>query len=401
MDRAIPNLLVEPIRHEFSLNDAQLGVLTGLAFAVAYSLAVLPLGWISDRARRPTVLAVVLLVWSLCTTLGGFARSFPQLLLARFAVGAAEAGAVPVAMPMISDIFRPEQRGTALGVLFTSTSFGLFLAGAVGGYVTQEYGWRAAFLWAGLPGVAMAIVVWATVKEPRRGGNEAPLADDREDKPTLADTTAFLMRSPGLVCLTLGCAFFGMTTVTIWAWIGSFFIRVHQLDIKHAGLMLGLAGGIGQLLSPVLLGYVGDRLRKHDLRLPLVMLAGAALLCFASGLIMVFTASTALALVMLVCHDLLKSYAPTAYAVILNHAPARLRGSVMAIVQLTCNLLAFGVGPVLAGTLSDYFGGDTAIRYGIALVLCLLLLTAALFLVAVRLLYPARSLRPAVVTQNG
>ncbi len=387
LDRAIPNLLVEPIRHEFGLNDTQLSLVTGLAYALSYSLAVLPMGYISDRGNRRNLLAVCVILWSAFTALGGFARTYVQLLIARFCVGATESGAMPTMLPMISDIFPSANRGRAFGVLFTHSALGSLLSGIVGGYLAHEYGWRAAFLAAGLPGVLLALLLMATVKEPKRGEIEASEDLDDGAPPTWKEAALFLVKSPGLICLIGGSALFGMTTVTVWAWIGSFFIRVHHLSLKEVGGVIGIATGLGPLIGPLLMGWLGDMAGKRDVRLPLVMMAGAALIAMLCGMVMLFTASVGVAIVMLFLHEIFKTFAPICFAATMNNTPARLRGSVMAIDQLVIQFVSFGLGPLLAGILSDLYGGATSIRYAVANVLGVLIVVAILFLAAARLLY--------------
>jgi len=390
IDRGMPNILLEPIRHEFHLTDAQLGVFSGLGFALAFSITILPMGFISDRTNRRNFLAVIVLAWSVCTALGGLARNYLQLVLARVGVGAAESGAAPVALPMISDIFPAESRGLALGIFYVSAAVGGFVANIGGGYVAAEHGWRAAFFIAGIPGLFLSILLWTTVREPRRGGAEAGvLLDDAPvTPPKLREVFLHLLKAPGLICLILACAIMGMVSITFIAWLGSFFIRIHHLDLKQVGLILGLAGGLGGVISPVLLGWLADKLAARDIRAPLLMVAVAALLSMAAGLTLLFTASVAVAVTMLIFSDLLRiGYTPPAYAVLMNNTPVPMRGAMMSIMQLTTNIFGFGMGPLLVGVLSDLYGGEGALRYAMANALVLLVLAAVFFVATVWLLY--------------
>src|SRR5262245_40806546 len=146
MDRGLPGILVEPIGQEFGLSDAQRGLITGTSFGLAFGLAVIPMGLLSDRTSRKRLLAAVFVFWSLCTALGGLARQYSHLLLARVGVGLGESAAVCTATPMISDIFPPRARAFTFGILYMSANLGVFLASSIGGWVAAHHGWRAAFL---------------------------------------------------------------------------------------------------------------------------------------------------------------------------------------------------------------------------------------------------------------
>jgi len=391
IDRGMPNILLEPIRHEFHLSDSQLGLFSGVAFALSFSIAILPMGFISDRVNRRNFLAIIVLAWSLLTAMGGFARSYVQLVLARVGVGAAESGAAPVTLPMISDIFPEKSRGTAIGFFYLSNAVGLLIASTVGGYVAATYGWREAFFLAGAPGIILAILLFTTVKEPRRGQSETDQPADARaaPPPRLREAFLFLYRTPGLICLILACAILGMIAITIGAWIGSFFIRVHHLNLKQVGLIMGIAGGLGGVLSPLFYGWLSDRLAARNIRWPLLAVALGAVLALTFGMGMLFAPSVAVSIAMLICADICRvGYTPPCYAVLMNQTPVPLRGATMSIMQLTTNIFGFGVGPLLVGVLSDLYGGETALRYAMANALGLLLVAAALLVTTVTLLYP-------------
>jgi len=388
MDRSLPGILVEPVREEFGLTDAQLGLLTGPSYGFAFAAAILPMGLLSDRVNRRNFLAVAVVAWSLCTALGGLARSYGQLLIARIGVGVAESGAAPVAVPMLSDIFPPERRAFVLGVFYMSSNAGTFLAGALGGYVAAEFGWRAAFLVVGLPGVLIALLMFATVREPTRGGSDAAAADARPAP--LIEVLKFLAGKPALILLIAGAAMTALVSITMGAWAGSFFIRIHGLSVSQIGVLLGVGGGLVGMISPPVSGWVADRLSARDpgwtLRIVWISLLGS----FVAGMAMLFSPHVLAAVAGFIAADLLRSgYSPLAYAEIMTHTPARMRGSVMSIVQLASVLVGFGLGPVVIGALSDLYGGGAAIRYALANALLLLPVVAVLFATGARLLYRA------------
>lgn len=368
VDRAMPAILTEPIKAEFALSDTQLGIFTGLAYGLSLAACVLPVGALSDRVHRRNLLGLLVILWSACTVIGGFVRNFGQLVLARVGVGAAEAGAAPTAMPMIMDMFPARSRGTAFGLFYASANLGAVVAAAAGGYVAQNYGWRAAMLLAGLPGILAAILLFATVAEPRRGEHDAADAACDESKGAgMMAALRFVARKPALLLLIAGCALMGLISISLGAWAASFFVRVHGLSLSEVGTLIGLFGGIGGVVSPALYGKLADILMVKHPAWPLRLVWISAILAAAAGYVMVFSPFVAVAIIAYGVGEFLRSgYPPPTYSVLLAQTPPQLRGSVMALLQFISVLIGFGAGPVLIGALSDYYGGGTMIRYALA-----------------------------------
>lgn len=159
VDRSVISIVLEPLKQEFGISDSQVGILTGLAYATLYALAGIPIGYLIDRRNRRNLLAVLVAVWSACTVACGFAQNYWHLLTARLTVGAAEAGGAPTALSIISDLFPPDRRSTAISIFWVSTALGTAVSFAIGGLVAAEYGWRAAFFVAGLPGLLLVILL--------------------------------------------------------------------------------------------------------------------------------------------------------------------------------------------------------------------------------------------------
>ena len=168
LDRMVVTLLLDPIGREFQLSDSQLGLLAGLAYAIPFALAGIPLGMLVDRVNRVRLLTVLVTVWSGLTAMAAFATGFWTLLLARVGVAAAESGATPTNVSIISDQLPATRRATALGVYYMGPSLGTIVGFSVAGAVATSYGWRAGFLVAGLPGLLLALLLWRTVREPPR-----------------------------------------------------------------------------------------------------------------------------------------------------------------------------------------------------------------------------------------
>ena len=183
MDRQIVSILLEDLRLEFALSDTQLGLLSGLAFALFYATLGIPIARLADRYNRINIISTAVAVWSIMTALCGSATSFVQLFLARVGVGIGEAGGGPPSHSTIADYFGPSERSFAISIYSLGATIGALMGLIMGGYVAEHYGWRMAFFVAGVPGLALAILVKLTVREPKRGAMDDPSAKPKEAPP--------------------------------------------------------------------------------------------------------------------------------------------------------------------------------------------------------------------------
>ena len=203
IDRQIMGILIEPIKAEFALSDTQLGFLSGIAFAIFYATLGLPVALWADRGNRRNIIALAITIWSVMTALCGFVGNFLQLVLCRIGVGVGEAGSSPPSHSMISDLYPPEERSSALGVYALGVYIGVMLGFLIGGFVAEYVGWRYAFLIVGLPGIIIALFVRFTLIEPIRGYSE--------NRPPPIETSGIrkgfkhLLSSYGTLHLTIGC----------------------------------------------------------------------------------------------------------------------------------------------------------------------------------------------------
>jgi predicted MFS family arabinose efflux permease len=367
VDRSVMSVVVEPLKTEFHLNDSQLGILTGLAFGMTYAIAGLPLGYLIDRVDRRRLLSILVLVWSGCTALCGMVSSYAGLVGARLTVGLAEAGGSPTALSMIADLFPPRRRSTAMAIFWASTALGTAASFIVGSIVAVRLGWRSAFLMAGLPGIAIALLLYFTVAEPVR---ERPLdAGDASDDaaPTMAATLRYAIKQPLFVHTFIGMTLNSMMLSGILVWQASFLIRVHHLSLERAGLLAGLAAGIFGGLGSLSGGPLGDRsfARGGLPALPLL----AAITTFLSVLMgLVFTLAQSLSLVIagLICFELIgRTYTAAGYSAVVGSLQPRMRGLCVSTLQIATNLIGYGCGPFLAGYVSDRAGGPNSIGWGL------------------------------------
>jgi len=368
VDRSVISILVEPIKIELGLMDWQLGLLTGLAFAIFYTLLGLPIAQLAERRNRPAIIAVSLTLWSLMTAACGLAQNFAQLLLARVGVGVGEAGCTPAAHSLIADYVPREQRASALAFYSLGTPLGSLVGLAVGGLVADAYGWRMAFIVCGLPGVLFALIAAFTLIEPRLKkvvaavqAATAPKVTYRQALKTLASKKTF-----GLVATAAAVkAFIGYGHAPFTA---SFFYRNHTEEIASLaamfglksggflGLALGLVGGIGGVIGTYIGGQLADHYAKKDLRGWMVVPAVAALINIPIFLFAINLHSAVLTLSIFIVTAAFGSlwYGPV-YATAQSIAPVDTRATASAVMLFVINLIGLGLGPLVVGLMSDGF----------------------------------------------
>ena len=246
VDRQVMTILLEPIKAEFDASDAQMGLLSGLAFALFYATLGIPVARLADRWSRRNVLAISMATWSVVTALCSTASSFVHLALLRIGVGIGEAGGSPPSQSLITDYFPPERRAFAQGVFAIAPNIGILVGLFGGALIAEALGWRAVFLVFGLPGVALSVLLYLTLKEPLRPPPD-PL--DRSLWSAMGD----IVKLPGFVWIAAGVGFAGMSGYGLGVWSPSFLVRVHGMTLVDAGLWLGLIGvffgGLGTVIS--------------------------------------------------------------------------------------------------------------------------------------------------------
>ena len=371
IDRQIVNILAEPIARDLDLSDTQIGLMTGLAFALFYTVLGIPIARFADRptTSRPRLIAVALALWSAMTALCGLAQNFWQLLLARIGVGVGEAGCTPPAHSLISDMVPPEKRSSALAFYSLGIPVGTLLGMVIGGTLADLVGWREAFVIVGLPGVALALILWFVLKDPRRS-DAAVLLRAKSPPPAalpLGQAVSEVMRSRAfLFLLAAGSAAaflsYGKTT-----WTTIFFQRTHDLSPGQVGLWFGLIGGVGGMLGTWLGGYLADRFgaknRRHVLTAPAIGMTLSIPLAIAAYQ----APSWPLALVLLFLPQVFNSlyYGPT-YSAAQGLVPLRARAIAAAVLLFCQNLIGLGLGPLFFGMLSDWLQpayGAESVRY--------------------------------------
>src|SRR5690606_24863212 len=274
LDRGILAILQQPIKEDLLLSDWQLGILSGPAFAALYAVSGVPIARLADRGNRSLILAIAVSVWSMMTALCGLAQSYFHLLICRLGVGAGEGACTPTTHALISSHFSARQRGLAMAVLTTSIPIAQMMAPLLGGYATAVWGWRTAFLIAGLPGILVAGLVLVVLRERP---NEESGASAKTSTSYWTNVKALLGHRPYLF-LCLASVFMGQALSTTNAFSASFFMRQHGFSVEQAGWVTAAGLGIAGFLGTMIGGVLADRFAgRHGRSYAYVCAAAAAL----------------------------------------------------------------------------------------------------------------------------
>lgn len=356
LDRQIINILAESIKRDLAISDAQLGLLTGTAFGLFYSILGIPIARLADRTSRVNVLSAALLIWSGFTGICGFTSNFGQLLLARLGVGVGEAGGTPASQSLLSDYFPHERRATALAVFSMGLPLGTALGFAVGGYLDGIVGWRNALIIAGVPGIFLAILIKLFLREPRRGEADG-LADTASGDSAFWPAIRELLGRRSLILAVAGgsCAVF--VSYVCNAWLPAFFIRLYGMEVSQIGVWLALCVSVGGSIGVLAGGIAVDRLRPRlpgaEVWVPAIasLISVAALL----GLLLTRDRTIAIAL-MFVMYTFGTVWMGPTNAVVQRVSPVRSRSLATGLQLLIGNMVSLTLGPLLVGYLSDLFG---------------------------------------------
>jgi MFS family permease len=374
IDRQILNVLAEPIARELKLTDTQIGLMAGLAFAALYTVLGIPLARYADRpgSNRVGLMTVCLFIWSGMTALSGLSQSFLQMCLARMGVGVGEAGCTPAAHSMIADLYPPERRSSAMSVYGLGQPVGVVVGSMVGGLVAHHWGWRAAFMVVGLPGILLALLTPVLLKDPRRRAAAAkPLQAVR-----LGEVIGEILKSKTFMYMLVSGSVIAFLAYGMVVWTNIFFIRHFGLTVGQVGVWLGLVSGLAGAAGTLLGGVLADRFGRgrpaRYLTIVVIGLIGALPFQLAAYSVSDWRLALVLLVIPYACLNL--HYGP-AWALVQGVVRPQSRAMASAVKLFVQALIGIGGGPVLFGLASDalkaHVGADSVryVLYGAALMM--------------------------------
>lgn len=391
-DYYVVSIVLDPIKHEFKVSDTLLGLLSGFSFALLYAFAAVPIARWADRGDRRLIMTISVAGWSVMTALCGLAQTFGQLVVARLGVALTEPGAAPPSQSLIADYFPPEKRATAAAVLAQGASAaGYAVAIGVGGYVAATEGWRAAFLWAGVPGILLAVLVQLFLSEPRRQLG-FPNATGRAE--SVRDSIVRLRAKRSFVCTIIGVTLFAFFAYGTSVFLPSFMIRILHASLKEVSVTWGLIAAVAMILGALSGGWLADRLGRRDAR----WYAWLPAIAFATGVPLYWLTLSTQTLWGFIAMDfpaewILAIGYSVSFAAIHAVCGNRRRAVAISLAYFMYMLIGCGFGPLIAGALSDALlprYGVESLRYSLISLVVLLVPAAAAFFQAARTLREER-----------
>ena len=354
LDRQLLSILAKPIQDTLHVTDGQLGLIGGLYFAFFYCFIAVPVGWFADRTNRVAVLSLACAIWSGATAACGLATSYPQLVVARMTVGFGEAGGVPPSYALITDMFPPGRRATALGIYNLGASIGLALGIAFGASIAAAFNWRYAFIAIGGVGLVTAAVVRLFVHEPERGRfdtHAAPVA-----KPGFGETLRAFFSRKTLVLAALGSGATQMVTYGMGNFTPLFLMREKGMTLREVAVWYALVAAFGIGTGMVVSGRVIDRATRRSRAAYATVPALSLAIALPFYVAFLWAPTWQLALVFLTGAFML-NYFYLASSVALVHEEVRPDQRVMsgALLLLVMNFIGLGFGPTWVGAASDWF----------------------------------------------
>lgn len=391
LDRQLLSILAKPIQDELQISDGQIGLITGLYFAIFYCTISIPVGWLADRTNRVKLVAVACGLWSAATVACGVASNYPQLVVARMAVGVGEAGGVPPSYAIISDYFGPGTRGTALGLFNVGPAIGQMLGVAFGASIAAAYDWRSAFVAVGAVGVATAVLVFFAVKEPKRGGlDQAAPEATAQPRESFLTTCGMFFSRPVLRLTAMAGGATQFVTYALLNFATLFLMREKGMTLQQVALwyalVIGIAGGGGIFLAGRLADWLVPKTKRAYAWLPAASLTLAV--PFYVGFVWAPTWQLSL-LFLIVPMFLNYFYLSPSVALVQEEVKPHQRVLSGALLLLVMNLVGLGLGPTYLGAASD---GLKTWYPDNSLQMALYTLVAFYFLAVILYLFLARAL---------
>jgi MFS family permease len=375
IDRMALGVLLQDIKVDLELSDTQLGFLSGIAFALFYSVMGIPIARWIDRGNRILIISLTAALWSIAVGLCGVAGGFAQLMAIRVGVAVGEAGAFPSGISLIADYFNRSERPRAVAIYSLGAPLAMICGYLIAGWLNQLYGWRLTFVLIGAPGLLLAAAARLTLREPRLAAAasgdtllvESRSVRDKQPGLRVVWTTLWTSRTFRNLLLCISITFFFVYGNLQWQ--PSYFIRSFGLTSGQVGAWFAVIFGVGGVIGTYVGGELATRYAAGNERLQLVALALAMISCGVLSALVFLCPSLPVALGLLTAVSLaINVSSGPLYATIQTLAPERMRAVAMALVMLFGNLIGMGFGPLATGALSDAFHGwaaDESLRYAL------------------------------------
>ena len=395
IDRQIVGILAPFIQEDLGLSNTQLGLLIGLAFAMFYTIVAIPIAWLADRYSRVNILSIALATWSGFTALTGLAGNFVQMGFARMGVGIGEAGGSPPSHSIISDMYPKEERAGALGVYSMGIPLGImaayFITASLMGSSGQDVDWRRIFIFLGVTGVVLAIIVKLVLREPVRGAMEF---NSRTDivQPPFKESLKTLLKIPAWWAMCFGIAFGSFVSYAKSAFQTKYLVILDPtFDFQTLVIILGIINGTTYAGGAYFGAKLADKWGAKDIRAYGWLPAIAIGICLPIGIAAFWVTSVWAHLAFSTIFLLfLGIYLGPSFAIAQTLAPINMRAMSTALFFFILNMIALGGGPTFTGWLIDVYREShtdlMAMRYAVTVTICMFIPSIISFMVVARVL---------------
>jgi MFS family permease len=374
LDRGLLGIVSEPVMNELAITDGQFGLLTGIGFALFYSIVGIPLARYAEYANRTWIMTICIALWSAATALSGLAApvefggvvisGFVMLLICRVLVGVGEAGCTPPANSIIADYYPPHRRSTALGYYAMGVTAGTLSANLIGGPVADAYGWRTAFIAIGLAGIVIAVLFRLTVKEPPRGFSDPPGAV-RPKRATFGEALKELGSKKSFWLMATGATLASFCGYGITTFQTSFLMRTHGVTLTEATLQFNVPSAFAASIGVLLTGWIAEKVVKTRPN-AIAWLPAVGLIACVPFYVVGFSSDDRWVALICICigAGIKYGYLASQYTIGQGVVGARTRATATAILLFIINLLGYGAGPPFIGFVSDILFNQQAAAAG-------------------------------------
>jgi len=358
LDRQLLSILAKPIQDALQISDGQLGLISGLYFAMFYCFIAIPVGWFADRTSRVGVLSAACAIWSGATVACGMAANYTQLVVARMVVGFGEAGGVPPSYAIITDTYPPGKRAAALGIFNLGPAIGAAAGVAFGAAIAERFGWRIPFIAVGAIGIVTALAVWLTVREPKRGATDVATPSESllSDKAAFWPTVRMFLSHPVLMLAALGSGATQFVTYGLGNFAVLFLMREKGMELGDVAIWYALVLLIGMGGGMIVSGRVIDRMVRKSRAGYAIAPALSLVVAMPFYVAFIWAPGWPLALALLTVVMIFNYfYLSASIALVQEEVKPNQRVLAGALLLLIMNFIGLGLGPTWVGFASDWF----------------------------------------------